>query len=372
MAHAYTPGLKVTRRTLVRKERKLPMPGDVYVGEGDRVSATQVIAATHLPGPVTMVNVAAEINVAPEEVPQFMLKQEGDQVQAGEVIAEVRAFFGLFHSICRAPVSGTIESISPVSGQVSIRGKPTPVELTAYIDGVVTEVFPGEGAAIETTCALVQGIFGIGGETYGTIVPLCERPDDVLEPDGITEEHKGAVIVGGAMAPGEALRRAIDVGAAAVVTGGVNDQDIDELVGHRIGVAITGHENVGITLVVTEGFGRIPMAGRTFDLLQSMAGRKASVNGATQIRAGVLRPEIIIAEPEAPLEEEPPVESFLEPGCTVRLIRDPYFGLLATVVDLPPEPQAIETEARVRVVRVRLEDGREITVPRANVELIQQ
>ncbi len=356
----------------MRKERKLPMPGEVYVGVGDQVSATQVVAATHLPGPVTMVNVAAEINVSPEEVPQFMLKAEGDQVEAGEVIAEVRAFFGLFHSICRAPVSGTIESISPVTGQVSIRGAPTPVELKAYIDGVVTEVFPDEGVAIETTCALVQGIFGIGGETYGTVTPLCQAPDEVLEPDRITEHHKGAVIVGGAMAPREALQRAIDVGAAAVVTGGVSDQDVDDLVGYPIGVAITGHERVGITLVVTEGFGHIPMADRTFELLCSLAGRKASVNGATQIRAGVLRPEIIIAEPEAPLEEEPEVESILEPGRTVRLIRDPYFGLLATVVDLPPEPQVIETEATVRVVRVRLEDGREITVPRANVELIQQ
>ena len=59
-------------------------------------------------------------------------------------------------------------------------------------------------------------------------------------------------------------------------------------------------------------------------------------------------------------------------GSSVRLIRDPYFGLLGTVVDLPTELQTIETEARVRVARVRLEDSREVTVPRANIELIQQ
>jgi hypothetical protein len=56
----------------------------------------------------------------------------------------------------------------------------------------------------------------------------------------------------------------------------------------------------------------------------------------------------------------------------VRLIRDPMFGLLATVVELPPEPARIETESLARVVKVRLDDGREVVVPRANVELIEQ
>ncbi len=45
---------------------------------------------------------------------------------------------------------------------------------------------------------------------------------------------------------------------------------------------------------MTEGFGRMTMAKRTFELLRGSGGRKASVNGATQIRAGVMRPEIVI------------------------------------------------------------------------------
>jgi transcription antitermination factor NusG len=86
----------------------------------------------------------------------------------------------------------------------------------------------------------------------------------------------------------------------------------------------------------------------------------------------VLRPEIIIPEPGEPIVEEVVHEGALEVGRTVRLIRDPYFGKLATVTELPPEPQVIETEAKVRVVRVRLAEGQEVVVPRANVELIEQ
>ena len=36
------------------------------------------------------------------------------------------------------------------------------------------------------------------------------------------------------------------------------------------------------------------MAARTFGLFQALQGRTASINGATQIRAGVIRPEVIV------------------------------------------------------------------------------
>ena len=79
-------------------------------------------------------------------------------------------------------------------------------------------------------------------------------------------------------------------GAAALVSGGIDDEDLKEFLGYDLGVAITGNEQLGLTVIVTEGFGEIAMAQRSFDLLHSHVGDVASVNGATQIRAGVMRP----------------------------------------------------------------------------------
>jgi hypothetical protein len=59
-------------------------------------------------------------------------------------------------------------------------------------------------------------------------------------------------------------------------------------------------------------------------------------------------------------------------GSLIRLIREPYFGMLAHVAALPEELQPIETEAKVRVLVATLDSGEDITVPRANVELIEQ
>ena len=116
------------------------------------------------------------------------------------------------------------------------------------------------------------------------------------------------------------------------------------------------------------------MAARTFALLASHAGRTASVNGATQIRAGVMRPEIVIARSTsdaAPHQGTRPEEGLLEIGTQVRLIRDPFFGLLGSVSALPNEPAVLGSGSKARVLEVALADGRRVTVPRANVELIE-
>ncbi len=375
MGHAYTPGLRVTERTVLRKLRRLPLPGQVHVQPGDLVEATQVVASTQLPGSVTSLNVAREMNCQPDEVPGVMIKQQGDTVAPGEIIAESKALWGLFHSYVRSPLTGTIESVSEVTGQVLVRGEPTPVNLEAFVDGKVLEVRGQEAVLVACQCAYLQGIFGLGGETYGPIRLLCPSPEATLTAEMLDESCSGQVVVGGAYAGLEALRRAIAVKAAAVIVGGLSDSAVDELLGYHLGVAVTGHEALGTTLVMTEGFGSVPMAERSYRLLAAHEGQRASVSGATQIRAGVIRPEVVISRPATELiaSDTPATdEGVLEVGCPIRLIREPYFGLLGEVAGLPEEPRAIETEALVRVLVAKLADGSEVIVPRANVELIGQ
>ena len=165
-----------------------------------------------------------------------------------------------------------------------------------------------------------------------------------------------------------------EVGAVGIVVGGFNDKDLRDFLGYDLGVAITGSEDKGVTLVVTEGFGEIRMAERTFQLLKSLEGRQASLNGATQIRAGVIRPEVIVPLGEGQAAPGPSAEDegLLEPGTRIRVIREPYFGRLGRVAALPPELQTIPTGASVRVLEADLDGGEGVTVPRANVEIIQE
>jgi hypothetical protein len=371
MGHAYTPGLRVTPFAVLRRERRLPLKGRVLVATGDTVHPETVVARTELPGNVQTVNLAARLSVDPGKVPDTLKQPVGSAVKKGEVIASSRSLFGLVTTHVEAPVDGTIESVSHISGQLILREPPIPVEVTAYVEGVVAEVLPDEGVIVEARAAFLQGIFGVGGETMGPVMMAVESAGDELTRERLRPDMKGAVVVGGAYVSYDVLMHARSIGVAAVVVGGFDDGDLRRLLGRDLGVAITGSEDLGLTLVLTEGFGRIRMAGRAWDLMTAGVGRTASVSGATQIRAGVMRPEILIPRPSEGAGGEEAYGSGLEVGCLLRAIRQPYFGRIGKVVDLPTELVQLDSEAHVRVLVVEFtDDGSRATIPRANVELI--
>jgi hypothetical protein len=374
MAHAYTPGLTVTRAATLRRERQLPIPGEVTVKKGQAVEATDIVARTELPGNVQTVNVANVLGVLPEDLDHVLLKREGQSVGAGEMLAESKSFFGLFTSRVKSPCAGTIETASRVTGNVILREAPIPLAVNAYVSGTVVEILEGHGVVVETRGSFIQGIFGIGGETQGKLELAVESPEAELTSTAIEAlgpTASGAILVGGSHVSQSTLQAAVKAGVRGVVVGGFSDQDLRQFLGYDLGVAITGHEEVGISLMVTEGFGRMPMAQRTFDLLVANDGKYASLNGATQIRAGVLRPELIV--PDAKVRDEATATHLggLEIGTPVRVIREPYFGRLGKVTDLPSELRPLETEATVRVLEVAFAGGERAVLPRANVEMIE-
>ncbi len=375
MSGAYTPGLTVSARTTIIKTRRLPLKGTVLSTTGTWVSPADKVARAELPGIMQPIKVASKLGIEPSEVPALLTVKVGDKVTRGDIVAVTKGMWGLFKSECKSNTTGTVELISNITGNVGVREAPTPIEVDAYIPGKIIEVLDGEGVVIEAHGALIQGIFGIGGERRGEIMMITSGPDQPITADMITSAHAGKIIVGGSNLSGDALRKAHELGVTGIVVGGIVDKDLVDYLGYDIGVAITGHEDIPLTLVLTEGFGTIAMAGRTFNLLKSLVGKTASICGATQIRAGVIRPEVIVAddtENAGGTAADEVVPSFsLEPGTNIRIIREPYFGLLATVTALPHHLVTVGSGAEVRVLEAKLNStGEIVTVPRANVEIV--
>jgi len=374
MAHSYTPGLRVTPHTVVRKLRRLPIAGQVLLENGVEVRAEDVVARAELPGNIAAVNVMNQLGVGAAEIRGFLLKEEGDSVNMGEVIAETRPFIRLFRSTVESPIAGTVETISDITGQVIMRAPPRPVDLSAYIDGRIVEVREKEGVVVETEGAFIQGILGVGGEVCGEICMAGGGREAVITPADLREDMRGKIVVAGAFVSSEVYKRASELGIIALICGGFNDSDLRDLLGRDLGVAITGHEEISPIIIITEGFGHIPMAQATYTLLATHEGDRASASGATQIRAGVMRPEIIIPHKGAAKAGagEGEKESLgLQIGSRVRIVRDPRFGSLGVVKSLPMQPTQVESETTVRVVEITLDDGVTLTVPRSNVESIE-
>lgn len=373
MSQAYTPGLLVTGSTEIEKLRELPLPGEALVKPGDAVKAADVVLRAMRPGELDIVRIADRLGVEPEDAVKGMWVKSGDQVRSGDVLCEIKTFFGWFTARVESPASGTIEFFTEANAHIGIRGPATALDVTAFIDGTVAEVEEGKSVTIKNHGAVIQGIFGVGGERLGTVTAITGKNDQLIEPQDIQAlgpRAAGAVIVGGRSFSSAALNAAASAGAAAVVTGSIDSAVLAEFVGYQIGVSITGDEDVPLTLIITEGFGDLPISDRVVELARSIDGRRASVSGATQVRAGAMRPEVLCPGGAAGKQAEAVHQGELSIGKRVRIIRVPHFGKFAEVQALPAEPQLIPTGASVRVLRLKLEEsGESVIVPRANVEL---
>ncbi|NLC15590.1 MAG: hypothetical protein GX784_04600 [Firmicutes bacterium] len=458
--------LKVLEKAVIRKERKLPTPGEVLVSEGDAVTPDTLIAkAEYVRGNPHVIDLRSELRqpVVPELVDRVMIKRVGDIVKAREVIARYQkgfwsevievtspcdgvieyisrtqgrvviredprstkpaaivaaasrlnvrpAFLRLFTRVREgdyvyegkiiadldgtdfvcAPISGVVEKICPLTGTITIVRPIKHTKVLAHVRGRVSKIIPNYGALVETIGGYIQGVFGIGGECSGELMMMCDGPDLPLDEGTIDERVRGKILVSGSFASLESVQAARERGALGLITGGMNQLDLVHVAGRELNTGLTGQEDADFTVVILEGFGRAAMNQESWEILKRYNGRIASIDGTTQIRAGVIRPEIIIdtgediqtclsesaAQPPVISDETnsvPPVTyAALQIGDRVRCTRPPYFGLWGTVEDLPEEPGEVECEAVLEAAKVRLDDGSLITVPQANLEVFRR
>ena len=361
MSKSYTPGLKILESTKIIKERKLPLKGVINFKTGDCVGSNDIVASTFLPGNVHMINISNQLNIEPETVRDYLLVDIDQEIEKGSIIAENKGFFGLFKTQVKAPLTGKISNVSKTTGQIMISEPDIPLEIDAYIDGEVVDVIEGEGVIIECQGSLVQGIIGVGGEQKG----------EIILDDGNSDIKDRIVVVNGTIDK-KIYQDYSNRGAVGIIAGGFDYQSLSQILGYKLGVAITGTEKIPTTLVITEGFGDVRMSEKTYQILKKHQGCIASVNGATQIRAGVIRPEVIIVSKDKANDSNNFKEEDLviKEGSKVRVIRQPYFGRIGLIKSLPADPFEIESETKARVAEIEFDNNERKLVPRANLEII--
>ena len=115
------------------------------------------------------------------------------------------------------------------------------------------------------------------------------------------------------------------------------------------------------------------MGQQTFELLSKYNGKLASINGATQIRAGVIRPEIVIPLSISDSNQDS-ITSEKSGGMIVdslvRVIRSPNFGKIGKVIDLPTELRKMESETMVRVAIIEI-NQKQVEIPRSNLDVVE-
>jgi len=359
------------RRAVLVRRRLLPVNGTLLCGVGDRVESGTVVARAAGRGTMHTINAASVLDLSPAQLPRALCCEVGEAVAEGQVLARTRGLFGLLASDCRAPVAGRVVAISTHTGRILLEEPGEDQEVRAFLPGLITDRMPGRGVAVSAWAAWIAGVFGVGGERTGPLALAVDGPDGVLDEGGIDGAMSGHVLIGGSLVTGPALRRAAAVGVAGIITGGVHDRDLTDWLGAEVMLADSTVLSSGLTVVVVGGFGRVPLEASVAGLLGEHVGRQACLSGHTRVRAGTLRPEVIIPLHGGGDQEvmDAAVPS-LSIGSVVMVVRAPWFGQRGRVAALPSSPRPVECGAVCQVAHVDLEDGTTAIVPCANLEVL--
>lgn len=360
-------------------ERALEVSGSVSVRVGDSVEPDKTIAVASAPsGRVMTLHLARELGVAANSISQFLTKPIGSSFEAGEAVARSRR--GLRSAVANAPFAGKVTEIDETAGTAILIPATTQFELSAMVFGQVEALIDDRGALISTSGSRVRGALGLGASVVGPVRAAIDRADRELTADAVGEDLRGAVVLAGMTAGAATMRRLAEVGARAVVMGSVSEAEIRRAVypGREPAVGLFWRDGSGgyalsaevdrvpITVFVTEGFGRRPMAGPLFKFLSEHEGQLATILPG---RAGVDEGWPYLYFSTAPSQQDHPVPRVApSDGARARLV-DP--AQLGTVVVCR---SGVMTEfapgGRRQVVEVETSGGDRLRVPLANLEIL--
>ena len=367
----------LVRDTDLRIERRLPMQGQLQVKTGERVEPSTVIAAGERTERPILVNIARELEVPPGESEQRLVAHPGDTVEVGDIIAKRRR--GLRTQSVRSPIAGTFIRFDPQIGTALIRPATQRIELAAQVGGVIEEVEQGWGVTIRAFGSRIYGAAGVGEDTFGVLKIIPGDRQRPLGPEQIDSRSSRAILAVGGSVSAAALAKAVQAGIRGLVAGSIEESELTNWLGEgggalwRVGLPDWQLPSGGapLTLVLTEGFGRTPMAQPLYDVLAAADGIPIAISGTTQLVGGLRRPEIIVPSRTGARGNDDvdlPLAA-LEPGATVRLLDHDHLGILATVAETPRR-QRLEGDLIVEALAVTLANGEALCVPTENVEVL--
>lgn len=339
--------------TSLRRARLLPTGGRVLVRAGQKVSAIDPVAESELSGEHILIDVRQALGFTrPAQAEKAIERKVGEKLQPGDVIASAGS---VFRKVVRAPSEGTILSIA--GGQVLIEGPKMPFQLLAGISGEVAEIIPERGAIIETSGALIQGVWGNDRIQVGMLLALARQPDDELTNNDLDVSMRGSVILAGYCSQAATLQFAAQLSLRGLILGSMS-ADLIPLA-----------RRLEFPLILLEGFGKIPVNSVAYNILATNEKRDVCLNAAMWNTFSGEQPEIVIPLP-ASGELAVETDEFRE-GQTVRIQGAPYAGQVGVLVQTPSGLSMLPNGLRVAAAEVRLESGRQVTVPLANLDVLE-
>ena len=194
------------------------------IQQGDTIRIGQLLASRTRPAELT-VSIAEVLEIPPNKVPKYLLKNPGDSVKAGDELAATKNIWGKPQAAVVCKVAGIVSRFERETGVMAIRpeGKSdTEDTLISPIEGVVS-LCNNEKILIETTKHFVLGNRGSGDQTTEKLLFVHENDSDAVQTYELDADTIGNIVVGKYF-PRELLIKGVSMG----ITGFIGSKFLDD------------------------------------------------------------------------------------------------------------------------------------------------
>jgi len=378
----YAPvNLRVERKVVVRMRRSLRGKGTLNVSLGQQVSPEEIIGTSTISSGFRTLNLSLLLSVSPSEVENHLTRQVGQRIYKGELLAFKKGFLWSRKKVVVAPTDGILDFLNSKTGELRLSFIPEKVELPAGVYGIVEAVDKELGLAIiRTQVSRIHGMFGSGGPRDG-ILQIFNTKNSLVFKSAIAAKYNEHILVGRNLFFKEAVTASISAGVRGIITGGLNAKDYRAMAGGRLIFPKKLDNDIGISIVVCEGFGSIPIGDDIFEILSEYEGRFVYVDGN---KAQILLPSFEgssinavkntqltdMAEENLASDLESKNEILeLKVGLKVRVVGSSFSGEQGKIVAINASETLLPSGLRAFLVTVE-GSRRKIQVPVANCEVI--
>jgi len=339
---------------VIRRRRALPLAGTIVARLNQRVQAGDLLGRCTLTPSHSLIDVAHALGLPAARADEQLKRKAGEAVSSGDILAGP---VGLMRKVVRAPSAGRI--VLQGDGRLLFEAMGEAFELRATYPGVIVGMESERSVTIETVGAQVEGVWGNGREEFGLLRVGTASPSEELTPANLEIGLRSAVIVAGRISEAETMRVLAGLPARGVIVGSMPS------------TLIPVAEEAAYPVMLTDGFGSRPMNTAAFELLASNAGREASLNAQASVRWQGIRPEIIVPLPSVGTADVPSEGVMLVVGRQVRIVRDPYPGMVGTIVSLPADPIELPSGLHATCAEIELPEGGIVLAPLANLDILE-
>ena len=247
-------------------------------------------------------------------------------------------------------------------GQMMIRFMPVSFKLPAGVYGEVVKVVPDQEVHIRTKVDLIRGVLGSGVEREG-ILKVVTSNKETISIIGLDKSLSGSIIAGGSMMTKEVIQKSLALGVRGILSGGINIRDYKSLVS-----SLNPLEDVGLSLLATEGYGSSEMPGEIFELLRKNDNCFAIISPQEK---ELIIPSLKSFTKTAIKEKREKNElCYLEKGMVVRLLTFPYLGREGMVLELSKSPTTFPSGIEAFSALIEIGKGMQVLIPIRNLEVV--